>query len=122
MNRSRATRTSPAGSGNADSLIELWVLPKDPVIERAAKMPYPRFVAEHLCAPLAMKSMQPDHIWNDIAHRAAGYGTSQKGGDFRCNPDDISWKLPAGGWISTIGDLARFGAGLVGPDLLSVES
>ena len=33
----------------------------------------------------------------------------------------MAWKLPGGGWTSTVGDLARFGAGLIGAQVLGDE-
>ncbi len=35
---------------------------------------------------------------------------------------DVSWKLPAGGWVSNVSDLARFAVGMIGDELLDDET
>ena len=91
------------------------------VIERAGDDTYAEQVIERICRPLGMSSMRPDYVWEDIPHRAAAY---QSFGEraLQTAPDDISWKLAAGGWISTVADMGRFAAGLMGPDLLDDET
>jgi len=66
--------------------------------------------------------MEPDRQWGDpIPHRSRGY---HREGDEVVDSGDnnISWKLAGGGWISGVGDLARFAGGLMGPDMLTVET
>ncbi len=92
------------------------------VVERAGHRSYADQVIERICKPLAMSTMRPDYIWEDIPHRAAAYQHFAGGIALQTTPDDISWKLPAGGWISTAGDLGRFAAGLMGPKLLDDET
>ena len=91
------------------------------VIERAGEARYDDQVRERICAPLGMESMQPDYPWVEIPHRSNGY---HREGDELVDSGDnnVSWKLPAGGWISTVGDLARFGVGLMGWELLDLET
>ncbi len=91
------------------------------VVERAGAQSFVEQVTARTCAPLGMTTMQPDYQWVDIAHRATGY---QRDGDaiVRSDDDNIAWKLPAGGWVSSVTDLARFGAGLIGGDILTEES
>lgn len=90
-------------------------------IQRAQDGTYAEQVKRGICAPLGMRSMRPDYQWEEIPHRTRGYQRFENvvldAGD-----DDISWKLPAGGWISTVEDLARFGAGLMGSQLMKIES
>ncbi len=91
------------------------------VVEKAGEGTFPEQVAKRIAQPLGMSTMQPDYGWVEIPHRATGY---HRDGDrvVRSSEDDISWKLAAGGWISTVEDLARFGIGLMGPDLLTLET
>lgn len=85
--------------------------------ERAGGEPYWSLVRTRVAEPLAMESFQPDYQWLDIPNRAAGY--RRQGGEVvRSTDTDVSWKLPGGGFISTVADLARFGLGLCGEDLL----
>jgi len=92
------------------------------VIEKAGHGTYVEQVQGRICKPLGMTTMEPDRQWGEpIPHRARGY--HQEGDEWIDSGDNnISWKLAAGGWISTVGDLARFGQGLMGPDMLSVET
>jgi len=92
------------------------------VVERAGEGSYVEQVNERICRPLGMASMRPDYEWVAIPHRARGYERKGEGRVVDSGTDDISWKLPAGGWISTAGDLARFGAGLAGSELLQPQT
>lgn len=98
------------------------------VIERAGEGSYVDQVVARICKPLGMTKMRPDYTWEEIPHRAAPYQTceqfpsprgSSSTGTLRQTFDEISWKLPAGGWISTAGDMGRFAAGLMGTELLA---
>lgn len=87
-------------------------------MERAAKKRYHEVVRELVLEPSGMKTTEPDRRSRAIPHRAAGYERAEDGRLVETFDDDISWKLPGGGWISTAGDLARFGAALIGTQLL----
>jgi len=74
-------------------------------------------VDEFIAAPLGMASLQPDDQGVSISGRARGYRRVAR----QVVPSldrDVSWKLAGGGFISTVGDLARFARGLMGDDLL----
>ena len=90
------------------------------VVERAGGERYDRQVHERISRPLGMSTMQPDYPGASIPHRSRGY---RQDGDetIDSGDNDVSWKLPGGGFISTVGDLARFGAGLMGAELLGLE-
>lgn len=92
------------------------------VIERAGGRPYAEQVAQRIGAPLGMTTLQPDYEWVAIPARARGYVARGDGRVVDAGSDDISWKLPGGGWISTVGDLARFGSGLADGSLLDADS
>jgi CubicO group peptidase (beta-lactamase class C family) len=68
-----------------------------------------------------MSSLQPDYQWVEIPGRARGY--QRVAGVVLPSVDrDVSWKLAGGGFISTVGDLARFARGLMGEALLPQEA
>jgi serine beta-lactamase-like protein LACTB, mitochondrial len=89
--------------------------------ERAAKKPFAELVRERIAATCGMTTLQPDYQWIAIPHRAVGY---RKKGDAieRSTDTDVSWKLAGGGFISTVGDLARFGAAMLGTALVDAPS
>lgn len=87
-------------------------------MERAARQPFAQVVKELALDPFGMKTTEPDRVSKSIAHRAHGYELAADGRLVEIFDDDIAWKLPGGGWISTVGDLARFGAGLIGTQVL----
>ena len=80
-------------------------------VQRAGQAPFHQQVAERIADPLGLDSLQPDYQWVAIPCRATGY---RKSGDqvVRSTDTDVSWKLGGGGFISNIGDLARFAAAL----------
>ncbi|MCG8553949.1 MAG: beta-lactamase family protein [Proteobacteria bacterium] len=87
------------------------------VVEHGAARKLADLVHDWISVPLGMSTMQPDYFWVDLPNRAVGY----TGGGDPPIPDgdnDVSWKLPGGGFISTVGDLARYCAGLMGKVVL----
>ena len=91
------------------------------VLGRAGGKPYTQLVEDRIARPLGLTTLRPDRAWEPIEHRAVGYGHS-KGRVLVQAVDDISWKVAAGGWISTVGDLGRFVTALMGHELLGVEA
>lgn len=92
------------------------------VVQKAGEGTFVEQVQARICEPLGMTTMEPDRQWGEpIPHRARGY--HREGEEVVDSGDNnISWKLAGGGWISDVGDLARFGQGLMGPDMLTVET
>lgn len=87
------------------------------VCECAARRRYADLVHDRIAAKAGMTTLQPDYQWIDIPHRAVGY--RKKGDGLEKSTDtDVSWKLPGGGFISSVGDLARFGAAMLGSALV----
>ena len=89
------------------------------VVQRAGAAPYWRQVEERIAKPCGMKTFQPDYQWVAIAGRAIGYRKAQNGEAVRSSDTDVSWKLPGGGFLSSVGDLGRFGAALVRGELVA---
>ncbi|MEE8586535.1 MAG: serine hydrolase domain-containing protein, partial [Acidobacteriota bacterium] len=90
------------------------------VIEKAGKRPFAQQLQERIAGPLGLKSLQPDYEWAEIPDRAVGYRLR---GIFnnRQGSDDVSWKLPGGGVLSTVEDLTNYCKGLVGDGFLSQQ-
>ncbi len=89
-------------------------------VQRAGAEPFHRQVAERIAKPLGMASFRPDYQWEDIPHRAVGY--RRYGQRVLPSSDtDVSWKLPGGGYLSNVGDLARFARGLLGDEILKAD-
>jgi len=84
------------------------------VLESAVASPFADYVHEHISEVLEMSSMRPDYAWVADRRRAVGYWRNSSGSIGRDADTDVSWKLPAGGYVSTVADLARYCGGLMG--------
>lgn len=90
------------------------------VVERAGGDTYWNLVQQRITRPLGLTTLQPDYQWEEIPHRAVGY--RRRGGRIVTSTNtDVSWKLAGGGFISTIHDLAGFGAGMLGDQILDAD-
>ena len=92
------------------------------VVQRAGKERFADQVEERIAKPLGMTTLQPDYQWENISNRAVGYHFDLIGQIVRSTDTDQSWKWGAGGYISTIGDFARFAEGLLQGHLVSQET
>ena len=82
------------------------------VIEGASGMSYSDYLRERVLKPAGMMHTQVDDPYEIISNRVRGYSPKVYGqfnGDWR-NPSlmDSSYKIPGGGLVSTVEDLARF--------------
>lgn len=87
------------------------------VVERAGEGTFWEQVRARICEPLGLTTLQPDYQWVDIANRAKGY-RMLRGHIFPSTDTDVSWKLGGGGFISNVGDLARFAAAVMNHELV----
>ncbi len=91
-------------------------------IEGAGKEAYEKgyidLVKEYIAKPLEMTTLQPDYDFGDAVHEVKGYYKNNSGEIIERNDDNISWKLPAGGFHSSIGDLTKFVQALTNKELL----
>lgn len=87
------------------------------VVQRAGGEAFWPQVRARVAEPAGMTSFQPDYQRLDLPGRAVGY---RRLGDLvaRSTDTDVSWKLAGGGFVSTVGDLARFAAALLDERLL----
>lgn len=87
------------------------------LVERAGGKPFALQVQERVARPLGLSTLQPDYHWEALPGRAVGYRKFGRA-IVRSSDTDVSWKLAGGGFISSVGDLARFAAALCREDLL----
>jgi serine beta-lactamase-like protein LACTB, mitochondrial len=92
------------------------------IIEEASGQKYVDFVTENVFKPVAMMQSRPDDRHAIIANRSAGYAKTDSGALRNAGFMDPSYKVPGGGWLSTAGDMVRFGLALQEGRLLKPES
>jgi len=82
------------------------------VIEGASGMSYIDYMRENVFKPAKMSHTKADNVYDIIPNRARGYGPKVYGqfdGNLRnAALADTSYKIPAGGLVSTVEDLANF--------------
>lgn len=66
--------------------------------------------------------LRPDYQWEDIDDRAKGYRITSSGIVVEDSDTDVSWKLPGGGYISAVSDMAGYCSALMSDNLLNQES
>lgn len=79
---------------------------------------YVEMVDDYIAAPLGMTTLQPDYKFGGAVNEVQGYYKNNSGEIIQRNDDDISWKLPGGGFQSTIGDLTKFVQALMNQKIL----
>ena len=90
-------------------------------VQRAGGSAFFEQVHQRINQPLGGLMIIPDYQWLDLPGRSVGY--RRVGGRvIRDSDTDVSWKLGGGGFISRIGDLAGFAAGLINGQLVSQDS
>jgi CubicO group peptidase (beta-lactamase class C family) len=90
-------------------------------IQQAGGQRFSVQVHQRIAHRCGMTSLQPDYQWKKIPNRAVGY---KRVDDkiVRSTDTDVSWKLGGGGFISNIGDLARYGVGLLEGKLVLADT
>jgi len=91
-------------------------------VERASGIRYWTLVKDWIVPGAEMTTFRPDYQWEKIEHRAVGYRKDAKGEMVKSTDTDVSWKLPGGGFISTVGDLSRFSSALMDGKLVRPET
>lgn len=77
-------------------------------VEGASGMRFEGYVRENVFKPAAMDRIRVDHVADIIPNRAQGYEKTRSGELRNSGLADTSYKIPGGGFISTVDDLARF--------------
>jgi CubicO group peptidase (beta-lactamase class C family) len=92
------------------------------IIEEASGQNYVDFVGETIFKPLGMRQSGPDDPHAIVPNRSRGYAKTDVGSLRNAGFMDPSYKIPGGGWLSTAGDMVRFGLALQAGTLLKPES
>ena len=96
------------------------------VIEGASGMSYVDYMRENVFKPAKMSHTQADNVFDIIPNRARGYHPKVYGkfdGNLRnANLSDSSYKIPAGGLVSTVEDLANFAIAVQNGVLIKKET
>jgi CubicO group peptidase (beta-lactamase class C family) len=77
-------------------------------VEGASGMSFEDYERENVFKPARMDRIRVDNVTDIIPNRAQGYWKTQSGELKNSNLADTSYKIPGGGFISTVEDLAKF--------------
>jgi CubicO group peptidase (beta-lactamase class C family) len=91
------------------------------VIEGASKQNYVDYIRSAILKPLGMKSTVPDSNRSIIEWRSRAYSKEDAGALSNGPYMDTSDRLPAGGYLSSVDDLVKFGLEHVTPGALSAD-
>ena len=92
------------------------------VVEGASGQKFADFVRENVFRPAGMERIRVDSVADIIRDRAQGYRITDKGELTNSPLADNSYKVPGGGFVSTVEDLAKFAAALQAGRLLKRET
>ena len=92
------------------------------VIEEASGQSYVEAVRQQIFVPARMINSVPDDVLAIVPNRAAGYARSATGTLRKAAFMDPSYKTPGGGWLSTAGDMVRFGQAVQSGTILTAAS
>ncbi len=88
------------------------------VVEGASGQSYLEFVRQNIFAPAGMATIRDDDPAAIILNRAQGYEKTRDGALRNSALADVSYKIPGGGFCSTVEDLAKFAIALQANKLL----
>jgi CubicO group peptidase (beta-lactamase class C family) len=91
-------------------------------IEGASGEKFADYVRENVFVPAGMERMRVDSISEIIPNRAQGYRKTKAGELINSPLADNSYKVPGGGFVSTVEDLARFAVAIETDKLLKHET
>ena len=92
------------------------------VLEGAAGMSFLNYVRENIFKPAGMLTIREDNVRAIVPNRAQGYQKSRSGELLNSELADTSYKIPGGGFTSTVEDLAKFAIALQSGTLLKLET
>jgi hypothetical protein len=92
------------------------------VIEGASKQDYLSYIQSHVLEPLKMQSTMPDYTDAVVPYRTRFYMRREDGKLVNAPFTDNSNKWAAGGWLSTMSDLARWGSVMIRTDFLKDDT
>ena len=89
------------------------------VIEGASGMPYMEYMSRAVFEPAGMTSTRIDDVQAIVPHRVRGYVLDEADRLRNSIHDDMSNRIPAGGFVSTAQDLVRFSISLTNGRLIA---
>ena len=92
------------------------------IIEGASNQNFMKYLEENIFIPSKMQSTQADIPCQLIPNRAQGYQINKKGKLLNSEYVDMSNKLPAGGFITTVEDMALFAKHFMEDELVREET
>lgn len=90
--------------------------------EVIAGKPFRELLQDSVFAPAGMSATRDDNTFAIIPNRVRGYQRTAAGEVRNCELADTSSKIPGGGLISTVGDVARFGRAVMDGALLRPDT
>jgi serine beta-lactamase-like protein LACTB len=91
-------------------------------VEGASGMKFTDYLRENIFKPAGMNRMRADDVGDLIMNRAQGYRKTEAGELRNSALADTSYKIPGGGLVSTVEDLARFAVSLQAGALAKKET
>ena len=91
-------------------------------IEAASGMSYIDYLRENVFKPAGMTNTFVDDVYSIVPNRARGYRKTQAGEIQNAPLHDTSIKIPGGGLVTTVDDLARFAIAINTNKLLKPET
>lgn len=89
------------------------------VVARVAGKPFLTVLREGVFEPCGMRTIRDDHVSRLIPHRARGYRIDRHGDLWNCVHVDTSNKIPGGGLVADVHDLARYAIALMDGKLVA---
>jgi CubicO group peptidase (beta-lactamase class C family) len=92
------------------------------VLEGASGAKFADYVRENVFKPAGMERIRVDSVADLIPNRAQGYRKTSSGALQNSPLADNSYKVPGGGFVSTVEDLARFAIAMQADKLVKRET
>ena len=89
------------------------------ILERKMGFSFDQLVQIEIAGPAGMSTLRPDYVWSKEPRRAVGYFLNS-GVATRDNRDnDVTWKLAAGGYVSTVEDMGKYADAMLNNTILT---
>jgi len=83
------------------------------VLENALNKKFNEIISEYILIPAGMTNTEPEVMGKLITNRSQFYYSSKENGFTPAAGENFSYKWPAGGYLSTATDIAKFGSSLL---------
>ncbi len=75
---------------------------------QSQSLSFEALASQEFLGPNQLNTIVADRLWESIESRAVGYWKGNDGTILPQGSNDVSWKLPGGGYISTVVDMANY--------------